>query len=76
MMKNLSSESEAGIRLILGEVIAGYGVASGQGKDSTYPDGTIKLQAAFFHTFGIDLSPYFPGTLNVDLTPYKPVLIM
>lgn len=55
-----------------GKVIAGYGVASGLGKDRLYPKGTISLQAPFFLEKGIDLSPYFPGTLNIDLSPFVP----
>lgn len=56
-----------------GKVIAGYGVASGQGNDHRYPAGTIKLQMPYFLEHGIDLSRYFPGTLNVDLAPYRPL---
>lgn len=58
---------------IPGVVTSGYGVASGRGKDSRYPSGTIALQAPYFSEKGIDLSGYFPGTLNVDLSPYAPV---
>ena len=55
-----------------GKVIAGYGVASGLGKDRRYPKGTISLQAPFFLEKGVDLSPYFPGTRNIDLSPFVP----
>ncbi|SNS83595.1 hypothetical protein SAMN06265795_107116 [Noviherbaspirillum humi] len=58
---------------INGIVVAGYGVASGNGADTRYPGGTIRLQQPFFLARGIDLSPYFPGTLNVDVAPLAPV---
>ena len=57
---------------IPGTIVAGYGVASGQGADKRYPAGSIPLQIPFFKERGIDLSPYFPGTLNVDLAPFTP----
>lgn len=55
-----------------GIVVAGYGVASGRGKDARFPIGTIREQMPFFRARGVDLSPYFPGTLNVDLAPLVP----
>ena len=55
-----------------GKLVAGHGVASGQGADRRYPAGSIALQTPFFLEKGIDLSPYFPGTLNVDLAPFVP----
>jgi hypothetical protein len=58
---------------IAGTVVAGYGVASGQGSDRRYPAGSIRLQQPHFLAKGIDLSPYFAGTLNVDLAPHLPV---
>ncbi len=33
---------------VAGVVVAGYGVASGQGEASLYPAGSIELQAPFF----------------------------
>ncbi|WP_199315583.1 hypothetical protein [Aerosakkonema funiforme] len=47
----------------------GYGVASGQGKDPRFPNGTIEMQKPFFQELGLDLSNYFPGTINVSIAP-------
>ena len=47
-------------------LVAGYGVASGQARDSPYPAGSISLQAPLLAARGIDLSPYYPGTLNLS----------
>ena len=50
------------------QLCQGYGVASGQAKDSPYPAGTISLQSPLFSAHGIDLSPYFQGTLNLGFS--------
>ena len=55
---------------IEGKVIAGYGVASGKGKDPRYPNGTLMLQVPYFKEKGLDLSSYFRGTINIDISPY------
>jgi hypothetical protein len=55
---------------IEGKVIAGYGVASGKGKDPRYPNGTLMLQLPYFKEKGLDLSSYFRGTINIDISPY------
>lgn len=52
-------------------VVRGHGVASGQGRDPRYPEGTLALQIPLFRERGLDLSPYFPGTLNVSIAPYR-----
>lgn len=61
--------------IIDGTVIQGHGIASGKAKDSPYPEGSLTMQAPFFKSLGLDLSPYFLGTLNVDISPqqWKPV---
>lgn len=59
---------------IEGIVITGYGVASGKGKDTRYPDGTLILQMPFFKAKGLDLSLYFRGTINIDIAPYHYVI--
>ena len=56
---------------IEGVVISGYGVASGKGKDSRYPEGTLILQMPYFKAKGLDLSCYFRGTINIDIAPYR-----
>ena len=57
-----------------GVVVAGYGVASGQGEGSPYPAGSIALQVPFFRERGLDLDGYFLGTLNVDVAPFEFVM--
>ncbi|NHN56974.1 hypothetical protein G9U51_14475 [Calidifontibacter sp. DB0510] len=56
-----------------GIVVAGHGVASGQGDHSPYPAGAIALQTPHFAARGLDLSRYWPGTVNVDVAPLLPV---
>ena len=55
--------------MISGIVVKGHGVASGKGKDSRYPEGTLKLQAPFFREAGLDISRFHPGTINLDISP-------
>jgi len=55
------------IKAILKE---GHKVASGQAKDSPYPEGSIKMQAPYFKEHGIDLSNYYLATLNLSISPY------
>lgn len=52
-------------------VIPGHGVASGQGNDPRYPEGTLKAQYEHFQKRGLDLLQYFTGTVNVDISPYS-----
>jgi len=56
--------------IIEGKVIAGYGVASGKGNDSRYPNGTLILQMPYFKEKGLDLSGFYRGTLNIDISPH------
>ena len=58
-------------RTLEGTVVAGHGVASGQGKNSPFPSGTIAMQAPFFKALGLDLSHYYLATLNVDIYPFR-----
>jgi len=44
-------------------------VASGQGNDPRYPDGTLSLQIQFFNKLGLDLSPFHRATLNISIRP-------
>ncbi|WP_297798577.1 hypothetical protein [uncultured Eudoraea sp.] len=55
--------------LVRGEIKAGYGVASGKGKDERYPEGTLKQQFQHFLERGLDLSNYYMGTINLDISP-------
>lgn len=54
-----------------GIVIKGHGVASGQGGDPRYPNGTIQMQKPVFAARGVDLDRYFPGTINVSISPHR-----
>jgi hypothetical protein len=60
---------------INGMIRQGYGVASGQGKDPRYPDGTIALQTPIFQGLGLDLSAYFPGTINLAIAPHRYTIV-
>jgi hypothetical protein len=55
---------------VSGEVVPGYGVASGRSLDSPYPAGTIEMQMPFFQSLGLDLSDCFAGTINLSIEPY------
>lgn len=56
---------EGPLRWVPCRLVAGHGVASGRSATSTYPAGTIALQAPFFAAAGLDLTPFFAGTLNL-----------
>ncbi len=57
--------------MVKGVVSRGHGVASGKGNDPRYPGGTLELQAPLFKNFGLDISPFYPGTINLDISPYR-----
>ncbi len=59
------------MKKIQGKIIPGHGVASGKGKDSRYPKGTLRLQAPYFKERGLELEDYYLGTLNVDIAPHS-----
>ena len=66
----MEKKAEANDNILLrGEIKAGYGVASGKGKDERYPEGTLKQQFKHFLERGLDLSNYFMGTINLDISP-------
>lgn len=54
-----------------GRVVEGHGVASGQGQDGRFPEGTLATQAPIFHEAGIDLAVYHPGTINVSIRSHR-----
>ena len=56
---------------VQGKVIKGYAVASGQAKDSPYPQGSIIMQTPFFLERGLAIRPYYPATLNVSIAPKR-----
>ena len=58
------------IQKIKATIIQGYGVASGTGEDTRFPEGSIRMQSPYFKQRGLDLSTFFPGTLNLDISPY------
>lgn len=59
------------LKSVLGTVVPGHGVASGQGGDPRFPGGTIQMQRAAFALRGLCLDAYFPGTINVSIHPYR-----
>jgi len=65
------SSPERGWISVQGILRKGYGVASGQAKDSPYPKGSIEMQTPFFLEQGIDIRKLYPGTLNISISPYK-----
>lgn len=58
-----------------GVIVSGHGVASGQGNDPRYPEGTLALQLPHFQKQGLNLTSYYPGTINVFLKGKKVVII-
>ena len=52
-------------------IIRGHGVASGQSRDSRFPEGTLRMQIPFFREVGLNLSDYYPGTLNLSIAPRR-----
>ncbi|MEO0445224.1 MAG: hypothetical protein AAF191_04015 [Verrucomicrobiota bacterium] len=56
---------------VIGSLVSGHGVASGQGGDPRFPEGTLRLQMLHFAKEGVDLSAYFPGTLNLSIAPHQ-----
>ena len=56
---------------VVGTVVSGHRVASGQADSSPYPAGTIAMQTPHFQSLGVDLSPFYPGTLNVSISPHQ-----
>jgi hypothetical protein len=57
------------LKKVNGIVQSGHQVASGLGKSSPYPTGTIAMQTPYFRKLGLDLSSYYPGTLNISIDP-------
>ncbi|NLB69061.1 MAG: hypothetical protein GX804_05190 [Lentisphaerae bacterium] len=55
--------------VIKGRVVKGHQVASGQGGDPRYPQGTIALQVPKFFELGLDLLGLHRGTINVLIAP-------
>lgn len=56
---------------VRGVVVQGHRVASGAGRSSPYPAGTIALQIPCFRRRGLDLSAFHPATLNVSIAPRR-----
>ena len=56
---------------VLGRVIQGHRVASGQAHDPRFPGGTVQMQRPLFAAQGLCLDAYFPGTLNVSIHPKR-----
>jgi CTP-dependent riboflavin kinase len=59
---------------VKGIIKQGYGVASGKGGDSRFPQGTIAMQKPFFKKLGLDLEQYFSGTLNISIHPHQYII--
>lgn len=51
-------------------VVAGHGVASGQGQ-TPYPAGSIAMQKPHFARLGLDFSRFYEGTLNLSIAPRR-----
>ena len=49
----------------------GHKVASGEAKDSPYPEGSITMQAPFLRQHGIELDGYHHATLNLSIEPHQ-----
>lgn len=58
------------LKSVLGTVVQGHRVASGQGGDPRFPTGTIQMQKPAFALRGLYLDAYFPGTINVSIAPH------
>ncbi len=56
---------------VLGQVVRGHGVASGQAEDPRFVGGTLAMQAPHFAERGLDLTAFYPGTLNVSIAPKR-----
>ena len=54
---------------IIGTIIQGHQVASGNAKDPRFPNGTLALQAPIFAAKGFKIDTYHPGTINVSIAP-------
>jgi hypothetical protein len=54
---------------VQGLIERGHRVASGEGDDPRYPDGTLHLQIPIFKQQGLDLSTYHRATLNISIRP-------
>lgn len=68
------------LRFVAGTVVAGHGVASGQGPDRRFPKGTIALQLPLFKARGVDVARILGaeprrGTINLDIAPFVPVIV-
>lgn len=57
--------------VVTGVVQPGHRVASGQGGDPRYPDGTLRLQFPKFAALGLDLTGVLAATLNVSIQPRR-----
>lgn len=62
-------------KVVHGIVTRGHGVASGNAKNSPYPQGSLAMQMPFFKSLGLDLNGYWLGTLNVSIAPHAWTLL-
>ncbi|MBT9316909.1 hypothetical protein [Leptothoe spongobia] len=58
-------------KTVVGTVVRGHGVASGQNRNPRFPGGTIQMQKPVFAERGLCLDAYFPGTINVSTHPHR-----
>ena len=58
-------------KTVVGTVVRGHGVASGQNRNPRFPGGTIQMQKSVFAERGLYLDAYFSGTLNVSIHPRR-----
>lgn len=62
--------------LLQARVIKGHQVASGNAKNSPFPDSTIAMQKPYFSEQGLDLSSMFNGTINAEITQLSKIELM
>jgi len=60
---------------LTGIVKPGHRVASGQGENSPYEQGTLEMQLPYFRDLGLDISSFYLGTINISIAPhiFKPI---
>lgn len=55
---------------VIGKIVRGHRVASGQNGNPRFPGGTLHMQTPFFRGLGFALDAYHRGTLNVSIAPH------
>ncbi|HWD92636.1 MAG TPA: hypothetical protein VG938_09825 [Verrucomicrobiae bacterium] len=58
-------------QIITAQVVQGHRVASGLNGDERFPGGTLRMQAPYFHSRGLQTSHLHLGTVNVSVAPLR-----